>query len=145
MSRLTPKQHRFADEYIISGNATEAYKLAGYSVKNDNSAAVSASKLVRNAKVKAYIDNRLAELQSAKVADQQEVMEYLTAVMRGEHKEQTLRGLGEGYQEIDDIDVAASQRIKAAELIGKRYGIWTEKVDLTGTIEITVGEWQEDE
>ncbi|KAF3303768.1 hypothetical protein FPV24_01315 [Carnobacterium sp. PL24RED07] len=58
--------------------------------------------------------------------------------MRGEQTEQTLRDIGEGAQEIDDIDVSAKDRIKAAELLGKRYGIWTDKTELTGEPDIEI-------
>ena len=61
------------------------------------------------------------ELHSAKVANAQEVLEYLTSIMRGE---QTLQLVGDGMQDITSIDVAAKDRLKAAELIGKRYGIF---------------------
>jgi len=90
--------------------------------------------LLANVGIKTYIDNRLEELKSERVADQQEVMEYLTAVMRGEHTEETLRGIGEGAQTIDDIDVSAKDRIKAAELLGKRYRMWIDKQDITAVV-----------
>lgn len=56
--------------------------------------------------------------------------EYLTAVMRGQHTEQTLQLIGEGVQKIADIDVSAKERIKAAELIGKRYGMFKDNVNV---------------
>lgn len=130
---MTIKQQRFADEYIISANATQAAIKAGYSKKY---AAQNTDKLLKNTNIKSYIDERLAELQSQKVADQQEVMEYLTAVMRGEETEQTIIGVGELGQELTDIEVGAKDRIKAAELIGKRYRMWTDKVEteVQGTV-----------
>ena len=57
-------------------------------------------------------------------------MEYLTAVMRGEHTEQTLRLTGDGVQCVTDIDVSARERLKAAELIGKRYGMFKDNVNV---------------
>lgn len=126
MLKLTLKQKRFADEYIISGNAYQSAVYAGYS---ENYAKGNVIKLLENVSVKSYIDERLKELEEKTIAKQEEVLKYLTSVMRGEETEQTLRGLGEGYQEISDIDVSAKDRIKAAELLGKRYGMWTEKVD----------------
>ncbi|HGF7840817.1 TPA: terminase small subunit, partial [Enterococcus hirae] len=93
-----------------------------------------------------YIDKRLAEMKNERTADAQEVLEYLTAVMRGEYKEETIIGLGEGEQTIVDIDVGAKDRLKAAELLGKRHALFTDKVDLqTGDIVIKVGEWDADE
>lgn len=129
--KLTVKQKKFADEYIISGNATEAYKLAGYKATNDNVASANGIKLLENHKVKAYIGERMKELEDKAIAKQEEVLEYLTSVMRGEQQEETLIGQGQGEQSITNIDVSAKDRIKAAELLGKRYGIWTEKQDIT--------------
>ncbi|WP_455679743.1 terminase small subunit [Streptococcus sp.] len=133
MAKLTLKQQRFADEYIISANATQAAIKAGYSKKYANT---NASKLLRNTTIKSYIDERLADLQSKKVADQQEVLEYLTSVMRGKETEQTIIGVGDFGQELTDIEVSAKDRIKAAELLGKRYRMWTDKqeVEVQGTV-----------
>lgn len=131
MAKLTLKQQKFADEYIISGNATEAAIKAGYSKKYANT---NASKLLHNTTTKAYIDERLAQLQSSKIASQEEVLEYLTRVLRGEETEQVLKGEGKGEQSIDNMEVTAKDRIKAAELLGKRYGTWTDKVDMNTNI-----------
>ncbi|GAB6702301.1 terminase small subunit [Streptococcus uberis] len=135
MSKLTLKQKRFADEYIISGNATESAIKAGYSKKYANT---NASKLLQNTTIKRYIDERLKILDSEKIADQKEVLQYLSAVMRGEHKEKTLISIGEFGQEIVDIDVGAKDRIKAAELLGKRYKLFTDKVEVDANIETVV-------
>lgn len=140
---MTLKQQRFADEYIISGNATGAAVKAGYSPKYANT---NASKLLQNTAIKSYIDERLAQLASEKIATQEEVLSYLTSVMRGETQEQTLISIGELGQTITDIDVGAKDRIKAAELLGKRHRLWTDKQEITQrTIEIKVGDWDVDE
>lgn len=141
---MSLKQQRFADEYIISGNATQAAIKAGYSSKYANT---NASKLLQNTTIKSYIDERLAQLASDKVATQEEVLTYLTSVMRGETQEQTLCSIGELGQEVIDIDVGAKDRIKAAELLGKRFRMWTEKVetDVTQTVVIDVGGWDDDQ
>ena len=99
-----------------------------------------------NVGIKAYIDERLKLLESEKIATQQEVLQYLTSIMRGEEQEKTLISIGELGQEIVDIDVSAKDRIKAAELLGKRFRMWTEKVetDVTQTVVIDVGEWNDD-
>ena len=133
MAQLTLKQKKFADEYIISGNATESAIKAGYSSKYANT---NVSKLLQNTTIKSYIDERLAKLESEKIADQQEVLKYLSAVMRGEMTEQTLKSVGESGQVIAEIDVGAKDRIKAAELLGKRYRLWTDKseVEVTGAV-----------
>ncbi|WP_079708893.1 terminase small subunit [Paraliobacillus ryukyuensis] len=124
MVKLTEKQRRFADEYIRLGEIAQAAVNAGYSTKT---ARVIGKETLTKPYVKAYIDKRLDELKKESIAEQDEVLQYLTSVMRGEQTEQTLRGVGEGAQEIDEIEVDATRRIRAAELLGKRYGIWTEK------------------
>lgn len=133
MTKLTLKQQRFADEYIIAGNATQAAIKAGYSKKT---AKVIANENLTKPYIKKYIDERLAQLESEKIASQQEVLSYLSSVMRGEMTEQTLRSVGESGQVIAEIDVGAKDRIKAAELLGKRYKLWTDKseVDVTKTV-----------
>lgn len=132
--KLTPKQQAFADYYIEHGNATEAALQAGYS---KNYANAQSYKLLENVGVKSYIENRMEELKSQRVADQQEILEYLTSVLRGEQTEETLRGVGEGAQTIDDIDVGAKDRIKAAEMLGKRYAMWTDKQQIEGNAVVT--------
>ena len=133
MAKLTLKQKKFADEYIISGNVYKSALSAGYS---ENYAKGNSVKLLENVSVKSYIDERLAQLESEKIADQQEVLKYLSAVMRGEMTEQTLKSVGESGQVITEIDVGAKDRIKAAELLGKRYRLWTDKseVEVTGAV-----------
>lgn len=143
LAKLTLKQKKFADEYIISGNATDAAIKAGYAKR---SAGQIGEQNLKKLEIKKYIEERLAELNSEKIADQEEILQYLTSVMRGEYREQTLVGMGQGFQETTYIDVGAKDRIKAAELLGKRYSMWTDKQELTQrTIEITVGEWDEED
>lgn len=131
LAKLTLKQQKFADEYIISGNATESYKKVYSNVKEDSTASAGASRMLRNVKVKSYIDERLKEIESKKSATQQEVIEYLTSVMRGEHKEEILIGQGQGFQEITYIDVSAKDRLKAANLLNKIHQARESKQDET--------------
>ena len=141
--RMTEKQKRFCDFYIETGNAKEAAIRAGYSEKT---AKQIGQENLTKPDLRAYIDERLAELKNERTADAQEVLEYLTAVMRGEDKEASLIGVGEGAQAVVDIDVGAKDRLKAAELLGKRHALFTDNVDLqTGDIVIKVGEWDADE
>lgn len=130
--KLTLKQQRFADEYIISGNATEAAIKAGYSKKTANRIATeNLSKPV----IKSYIDERLKELSDKKIADQQEVLEYLTSVLRGESSSEVvvIEGQGEGVSRAKPMQKAPDEkeRLKAAELLGKRMGLFKEKVELS--------------
>lgn len=135
MNTLTPRQQKFCDEYLISGNATDAAIKAGYSRKTAKSIG---QRLLTFVDLKQYIETELEKLHSAKIADAEEVMKYLTSVMRGEHTEQVLKLVGEGVQTVTDIDVSAKERLKAAELIGKRYGLFTEKVGLEGAVPVII-------
>lgn len=143
LSKLTLKQKRFADEYIISANATAAAIKAGYSKKTARS--IGQENLTKP-DIKAYIDERIEKLESEKIATQEEVLQYLTSIMRGDQQEKTLISVGEFGQKIVDIDVGAKDRIKAAELLGKRYRLFTDKVemDVSSDITISVGEWDDD-
>lgn len=132
---MTPRQQKFCDEYLISGNATEAAIKAGYSRKT---AKQTGSENLAKPDLRAYIDEQLTKIHSAKIADAEEVMKYLTSVMRGEHTEQVLKLVGEGVQTVTDIDVSAKERLKAAELIGKRYGLFTDKVGLEGAVPVII-------
>lgn len=127
MSTLTRKQRRFADEYLIDCNATQAAIRAGYSPKTANE---QAAQMMANEKINSYIAGKLEEISSDRIAEAQEVLEYLTAVMRGQHTEQILRLDGRGVQVTDNIQVSAKERLKAAELIGKRYGLFKDNVNI---------------
>lgn len=124
---MNARQKRFCDEYLIDYNATQAAIRAGYSPKTAKS--IGQENLTKP-DLKAYIDEQLERLHNEKTADAQEVLEYLTAVMRGQHREQTLQLVGDGVQTIADIDVSARERLKAAELIGKRYGMFRDNVNV---------------
>lgn len=133
---MTEKQKIFADEYLIDLNATRAYRAAYPNCKKNSSADAAARKLLGNTRIQQYINERLEELQSKRVANVQEVMEHLTAVLRGEIREETVvvEGIGDGCSEARIIEkqVAARDRLKAAELLGKRYSLFTEKVEVSG-------------
>ncbi|WP_334195997.1 terminase small subunit [Muricomes intestini] len=132
---MTKKQKRFCDEYLIDLNATQAAIRAGYSKKT---AKEQGARLLSNVNIRPYLDDQLDQIHNQKTADAQEVIEFLTATMRGEHKEETLRFAGEGHQTIDNIAVGEKDRLKAAELIGKRYGIFTDKIDLDMDAELNI-------
>lgn len=111
-SKLTPKQKAFADYYIETGNATEAARKAGYKGKNLNRIA---SENLSKVDIKQYIDQRLAKIEDKRIANAEEVLQYLTKVMRGEEKDQF------------GLDASLQDRTKAAELLGKRYSIFNSK------------------
>ena len=93
MTKLTEKQKRFADYYIETGNATQAAVKAGYSKKYANT---NASKLLQNTTIKNYIDEKLEEMSSQRIASANEVMELLTSAARGELEEEVVVVEGEG-------------------------------------------------
>lgn len=128
---MTEKQKKFAEEYLVDCNATKAAIRAGYSEK---SAGRNADRMMKNEEIRTYIDEQLEKMRSERIADATEVMEYLTSVLRGESTSEivVVEGCGDGYSEARNIDKAPDEkeRLKAAELIGKRYGMFTEKMNL---------------
>lgn len=128
---LSKKQKKFADEYLINCNATQAAIRAGYSEKTAKSIG---QRLLTFVNIKTYIDEQLDFLHSEKIADAQEVLMYLTSVLRGESQASVVvvEGTGEGCSQARAIEKNPDEkeRLKAAELIGKRYRIFTDKMNL---------------
>lgn len=137
---MTAKQRRFADEYLIDANATRAYKAAYLHVKNDGTASAAGTRLLGNVNVRAYVDEQLERISNARVADAREVMEYLTSVMRGQSKAPVVvvEGRGDGVSTARAIDKPPDERerLKAAELVGKRYGLFKENLNLDGALSV---------
>lgn len=131
---LTENQKRFCDYYIETGNATEAYERAGYKVKDREVAKAAASRLLTNVNLKQYIDQKMYEKDKSRIASQDEILETLTKIMRGEIVESIPIGVGMGAQELVDNTPSIKDRIKAAENLGKRYGMWTEKIEHSGNV-----------
>lgn len=124
-STLTEKERIFADEYIKTTNATQSAIKAGYA---ENSASVTGSKMLRKPKVRQYIDAVMSERSKNTIATADEVLKYLTRVMIGEEKD----AFG--------LDVSVADRTKAAELLGKRHMLFTDKVKLDAEIEIDISD-----
>ena len=120
---------------MIDCNGKQAAIRAGYSEKTAYSIA---AENLKKPEVKQYLEQQMQQLHSAKVADAQEVMAYLTAVMRGEQTEEVPLLCGEGCQQLAEKTVGAKERLKAAELIGKRYGMFTDKMDLEGVAAVRI-------
>ena len=139
---LTEKQKKFCDEYLIDLNATRAYKAVYKNCKKDESARVNGSKLLTNTNIKNYINERLEEISSQKTADAKEVMEYLTSVMRGESQAEVVvvEGTGDGCSKAVKINKNPDEKekLKAAELLGKRFGLFKEKVEVDGNIPVVI-------
>lgn len=139
MGKLTAKQQRFCDEYLIDLNATQAAIRAGYSEKTAR--AIGAENLTKP-DINAYIEKRMAEKEAALIADQDEVLKYITSVMRGESKAEVVvvEGCGDGYSEARKITKAPDEkeRLKAAEMLGKRYGLFKDKVEVEADMELNI-------
>ena len=140
MAKLTDKQIIFANEYLVDLNATRAYKKAYPKVKKDSVAASAAARMLRNVKVKNYIDEQLKKIEDESIANATEVMKYLTKVMRNELKEEVVvvEGEGEGCSSARIVkkDISAKDRNKAAELLGKRYRLFIDKVESDSNINV---------
>lgn len=130
VAKLTAKQQRFCDEYLIDLNATQAAIRAGYSTKYANT---NASKLLQITTIKDFLAQRMAEKESQLIADQDEVLKYLTSVMRGQSRSSivVVESTGDFMSAAREMEKAPDEkeRLKAAELLGKRYGLYTDKVD----------------
>jgi phage terminase small subunit len=139
MAKMTAKQQRFCDEYLIDLNATQAAIRAGYSKKTAYSIGVEN---LKKPEIKKYIADRMAEKDAALIADQDEVLKYLTSVLRGETQSEVVvvEGQGDGYSEARTMHKAPDEkeRLKAAELLGKRYGLYTEKINETVDMELNI-------
>ena len=135
MKSLTLKQKQFADEYIRTGNAYQSAINVGYSEKY---AKARSHKMLENVGINQYIDENLEIIQKESIAEADEIMRYLTRVLRAEEKEEILVYVGDGMQEIQTIRPSAKDRIKAAELLGKRYRMWTDKHEVEVTTPIFI-------
>lgn len=113
--KLTQKQCLFADEYIKSGNAMQSAIKAGYSEKYAKS---SSAKMLENVGIKSYIDAKMAEIESHKIADAKEVLQYLTRVLRGEETEEIPDSVDGGTIKRPPL---IKDRTAAAREIMKRY------------------------
>ena len=123
--KLTKKERIFADEYVKTTNGTQSAITAGYSEKT---ASVTGSKMLRKPKVRQYIDAIMNERSKNTIATADEVLQYLSRVMNGEEKD----AFG--------LDVSVADRTKAAELLGKRHMLFTDKVKLDAEIEIDISD-----
>jgi phage terminase small subunit len=142
--KLTERQKAFCDYYIETLNATESYKKAGYDIKNDNVAAANANRLLRNAKIQKYIQEKMKQKESERIASQDEVLEFLTRVMRGQEIEEVV-GFTESGPVKEKKTPSTKDRVKAAELLGKRYALFTEKVNVSGNMGVVIVDDIEDD
>ena len=128
MSKLNEKQKAFADYYIESLNATESYKRA-YNVVNQSTAEANGSRLLRNAKVKNYIDEVMSAKDESRIASQDEILQILTDIARGITEEEVVQFSQLGEELRTTRKPTIKDRMKASELLGKRYRMWTDKIE----------------
>lgn len=154
VSPVTENQKIFADEYLIDLNATRAYKVAYPNVKNDNTAAVNASRTLRIAKVQEYISERQMERQERTEVTQDQVVRELAAIAFAKTTDYVEvrdgRVLIKDTDELSDIQIKAIAGIKegangieikmygkekALELLGRHLGMWNDKLEVSGLAE----------
>lgn len=128
MSKLNEKQKAFANYYIESLNATESYKRA-YNVVNQSTAEANGSRLLRNAKVKNYIDEVMSAKDESRIASQDEILQILTDIARGVTEEEVVQFSQLGEELRTTRKPTIKDRMKASELLGKRYRMWVDKVE----------------
>lgn len=138
---MTERQKKFCDEYLIDMNGTQAAIRAGYSKKTAN---VIANENLMKPYIKAYIDQRLKEMENQRIATATEVMMYLTSVVRGQSESEVVvvEGIGDGCSEARRVKKAPDEKekLKAAELLGKRFGMFKENLNLNAVPVVISGE-----
>ena len=131
--KLNNNQIAFCDFYIELGNATEAYKRSYKSCKSDAVARTNSSRLLTNANIKKYIEEKMKQIESNRIAKAEEVLAFLSASLRGEVLEEVVSTETDETGGIRPViikkQISIKDRIKAAELLGKRYRMWTDKVE----------------
>ena len=152
---LTDKQRRFCDEYLVDLNATQAAIRAGYSKRT---ARQTGTENLSKPYIKEYIEKRMAEKEAALIADQDEVLRYLTAVMRREKCDSVVVTLSQELSKylpdengtmrkqtikdetpkIVEIPALLKDANKAAELLGKAHGMFADKLDVSGDMELNI-------
>lgn len=135
MSELNDKQRRFIDEYLIDLNATQAAIRAGYSEKSARS---QGQRLLTNDDIKAVLGDRLGEKEELLIASQDEVLETLTRILMGDERGTALVGVGMGAQEVSQVPPTNAEKIRAAEILGKYYKLFTDRqeLDVRGAVSV---------
>lgn len=131
---LNLRQKKFIDAYIETGNASQSAIDAGYSKKNSRS---TGSKLLKNPEIKAAIKQEFKELHDENIMNIDEILSNLSDIGRGDATELTWNPSTTQY---DEIPAKIADRIKAMELIGKRYGAWVDKTETTSDVVVNIGD-----
>lgn len=140
-SKLNKRQKKFIEFYLQTGNGSESARKAGYAIK---CAGATATELLKNPNVAAELNTRMKQLEEKGMAKTEEIIKYLTSVMRGEHTDEMAMniGIGEGktQAEIVNLKVQSKDRLKAAEMLAKIKGMFVNKSELevNGNIPIVI-------
>lgn len=128
---LTTKQAQFVSEYVKDWNIATAAKRMGLKP-------TAAYQYLSREPVQKRLEQLKEELNRTTIATAEEVAEYLTSVLRGEETEPVMKGVGAGKQTEIQQQVKAKDRLKAAELLGKHYSMFTDKVEMSGSIPVVI-------
>lgn len=159
MDKLTPKQERFANEYIKTLNVTQSAIKAGYS---PNSAHVTGSRLLRKEKVDEYIKSKKDEIMDDTILSAKELLYLLTQAAVGDETETKEAVVKKGtfernpdsgrmnlvyneHVETVEIPIKPSDRLKARDLLGRYHSLFTEKVDLNVATPVFIDSIDEDD
>ena len=137
--KLNARQKAFCEYYVACGNATEAAIKAGYSKRTARSIG---QRLLTYVDIKSYVKELMDKAESKRIESAEEVLQNLTSMMRGEIQEEivVVEGEGDGVSSARIVkkQVSAKERIKAAELLGKRHILWTDKTNIEGIIPVMI-------
>jgi len=114
---MTPRWRAFCESYVATGDVTKSYRDNYSTCKTDAGAHVNGTRLLQKPEIQEYIQELMEKVASPKIAEAEEVLQFLTAAMR-------------------DGDSRYAERIKAAELLGKRYKLFTDRVETTGVVQV---------
>lgn len=139
---LSVKQEKFCLEYAKTGNQTQAYIKAGYNVKNEETAAANASRLLKNANVKARLAELAEEAKNASIADIVEMQQTLTSIIRKQMTEEVIvvESVGDYMTEARKMDKEPSIKdiINAINTLGKMQGAFADTVNLNGNVGVVI-------
>ncbi|MGL5718856.1 MAG: terminase small subunit [Paraclostridium sp.] len=135
MSKLNDRQKAFADYYVESLNIYDSALKAGYS---ESYAKSRSCELLENVRIKSYIDEIMNSKSNDRIASQDEILQILTDIARGITEEEVVSFSNLGEECRTTRKPTIKDRMKASELLGKRYRMWTDKVDIEITEPVTI-------
>lgn len=137
------KQEKFCQLYAATGNATQAYKDAGYAWKSESGVRVAASNFVnKNPNIVRRLQELADEAKTDAICDIREMQSILSKIIREQEDEEVLmtEGDGEGMSHVVSKRklAAIKDRLKAIELLGKMQGAFIDKVEVNGNIPVVI-------